>query len=92
MIYKGFGRDDGWTYYGLAESKDGEKWESLALIKSPKYDLRDAKITNTRDGHLMLNGAGMIADAKVRYYSMSWFSSDGGRTWDEGRQIGDQCY
>ncbi len=70
-------------------SADGEKWESMALIKSPTHDLRDAKITVTPDDRLMLNGAGMIADAKVRYFSMSWFSADGGRTWDEGRQIGD---
>jgi hypothetical protein len=70
-------------------SDDGETWESLALITSPKYDLRDAKLTKTPDGRLMLNGAGMIADAKVRYYSMVWFSSDDGRTWTEGKQIGD---
>jgi lysophospholipase L1-like esterase len=70
-------------------STDGEKWESVALIKSAKYDLRDAKITVTPTGGLMLNGAGMIADAKVRYYSMSWFSDDDGMTWDEGHQIGD---
>jgi hypothetical protein len=70
-------------------SDDGETWESKALITSPKYDLRDAKLTVTPDGRLMLNGAGMIADAKVRYYSMVWFSSDDGQTWTEGRQIGD---
>ena len=70
-------------------SADGEKWESIALIESPTYDLRDAKITVTPDGRLMLNGAGMIADDKVRYYSLCWFSSDGGHTWDKGRQIGD---
>ncbi len=70
-------------------STDGEKWEPLALIKSPTYDLRDAKITVTPKGHLMLNGAGMIADAKVRYYSMCWFSADGGQTWDRGHHIGD---
>ncbi len=70
-------------------SSNGQQWESLALIKSPKYDLRDAKITATPNGQLMLNGAGMIADAKVRYYSYSWFSSDDGRTWDDGHQIGD---
>jgi lysophospholipase L1-like esterase len=73
-------------------SQDGEKWESLALIKSAKYDLRDAKLTATPDGRLMLNGAGMIANAKVRYFSMSWFSEDGGRTWDDGRQIGDDGF
>lgn len=70
-------------------SADGEKWESIALITSPKYDLRDAKLTTTPDGRLMLNGAGMIADADIRYYSMVWFSSDDGHTWTEGHQIGD---
>jgi len=70
-------------------SVDGEKWESLALITSSDYDLRDAKLCVTPAGRLMLNGAGMIADAKVRYYSMSWFSSDDGATWDEGHSIGD---
>lgn len=70
-------------------SADGEKWESIALIESDTYDLRDAKITVTPDGRLMLNGAGMLGDGKVRYFSMCWFSSDDGRTWDAGRQIGD---
>ena len=70
-------------------SIDGKQWGSQALIESPKYDLRDAKITVTHDGQLMLNGAGMIANAKVRYYSHSWFSRDDGKTWDAGRQIGD---
>ncbi|MBC8289688.1 MAG: exo-alpha-sialidase [Planctomycetes bacterium] len=73
-------------------SPDGEKWESLSLVQSDKFDLRDAKITLTPKGELMLNGAGMIADADVRYYSHTWFSSDGGRTWDAGRQIGDPGY
>lgn len=70
-------------------SEDGEKWESASLVTSPTYDLRDAKISLTPQGQLMLNGAGMIADAEVRYYSMSWFSSDAGRTWDAGHSIGD---
>lgn len=70
-------------------SNDGETWESLALIQSSQYDLRDAKLTTTPDGEFMLNGAGMIADAEIRYYSMTWFSSDAGKTWDAGRQIGD---
>jgi hypothetical protein len=73
----------------VISSADGEKWESIALIESSKYDLRDAKLTATPDGRLMLNGAGMIADAKIRYYSMCWFSADDGHTWDKGRQIGD---
>lgn len=70
-------------------SPDGRLWESAALVTSSTHDLRDAKLTVTPDGRLMLNGAGMIADAAVRYQSMCWFSSDGGRTWDAGRNIGD---
>ncbi len=70
-------------------SDDGGAWESLALVESDRYDLRDAKITVAPKGDLMLNGAGMIADADVRYYSRVWFSSDDGRTWDAGRQVGD---
>jgi hypothetical protein len=73
----------------VIQSTDGEQWDSLALIESPTYDLRDAKLTVTPQGQLMLNGAGMIADAEVRYYSMCWFSPDDGKTWDKGRQIGD---
>lgn len=73
----------------IITSPDGEKWEPLALVQSDKFDLRDAKITVTPRGELMLNGAGMIADARIRYYSHVWFSNDGGQTWDAGRQIGD---
>ena len=37
----------------------------------------------------MLNGAGMRADEQIRYHSMVWFSDDKGKTWDDGRKIGD---
>lgn len=70
-------------------SPDGKRWESLSLVTHPSEDLRDAKICVTPDGRLMLNGAGMIADAQVRYHSMVWFSKDGGRTWEGGERIGD---
>jgi len=70
-------------------SKDGEDWESLALISHPTDDLRDAKLSLMPDGRFLLNGAGMQADKPIRYHSMSWISSDKGRTWDEGRRIGD---
>lgn len=76
----------------VLRSVNGKQWESVSVVRSDKYDLRDAKLSVTPDGRLMLNGAGMIADAKVRYYSMSWFSSDAGVTWDEGRQIGDDGF
>lgn len=70
-------------------SEDGKQWESLALVMHPTEDLRDAKISITPDDRMMLNGAGMIADAEVRYHSMVWFSEDLGKTWTEHKRIGD---
>lgn len=70
-------------------SGDGIQWESLALISHPTDDLRDAKLSLTADGQFLLNGAGMQADKPIRYHSMSWLSTDQGRTWDDGRRIGD---
>lgn len=70
-------------------SIDGRRWESLALVTHPSADLRDAKLTVLPDGRFMLNGAGMRANDEIRYTSMSWFSSDKGRTWSEPNVIGD---
>src|SRR5262245_48314443 len=70
-------------------SKDGEKWESAALITSPNSDLRDAKITVTPDGRLMLSGAEALHDkSRKTHQSLAWFSKDG-RTWSERHEIGD---
>lgn len=76
----------------IISSPDGENWKALSLVTHPNEDLRDAKISLTPDGNLLLNGAGMIADAKIRYHSMSWLSKDGGKSWDQGRRIGDPGY
>jgi len=70
-------------------SDDGKKWESLALVTHPVEDLRDAKISVTPDGRLMLNGAGMQAEKDIRYHSFSWFSDDDGKTWSKENRIGD---
>ena len=70
-------------------SPDGEKWESAALITSPNSDLRDAKITVTPDGWLMLCGAEALHDkSRHTHQSLAWFSKDG-RTWSEKHAIGD---
>lgn len=70
-------------------SKDGEKWESAALINSENSDLRDAKITVTPDGQLMLCGAGALHDkAKHTHQSLAWFSKDG-KKWSEAISIGE---
>lgn len=73
----------------VIESADGEKWESAALIKSPNSDLRDAKITVTPDGRLMLCGAEALHDkSRHTHQSLAWFSPDG-RTWGQRHEIGD---
>lgn len=70
-------------------SKDGEKWESAALLTSEDADLRDAKITVTPDGLLMLSGAGAMHDkAKKSHQSLAWFSKDG-RSWGKAHEVGD---
>ena len=69
-------------------SDDGEQWESVALIESPTSDLRDAKITQTPDGRLMLSGAEAINQPKThRHQSLCWFSDDG-RQWSKPVDIG----
>jgi hypothetical protein len=70
-------------------SVDGEKWESAALITSENSDLRDAKITITPDGKLMLSGAEAFHDKSVHtHQSLVWFSDDG-INWSEKQEIGD---
>lgn len=71
-------------------SPDGETWESAALIASPDSDLRDAKITVTPNGRLMLAGAEAVnAPTTHRHQSLVWFSDDG-RTWTDKHQVGDR--
>ncbi len=70
-------------------SADGDKWESAALISSPASDLRDAKITVTPGGELMLCGAEALHDkSQHTHQSLAWFSKDG-FTWSERQEIGD---
>jgi len=70
-------------------SKDSVKWESAALITSKNSDLRDAKITVTPDGQLMLTGAGALHDKSANtHQSYSWFSDDG-FSWSDAHPIGD---
>jgi hypothetical protein len=73
----------------IITSVDGTKWESAALITSPNSDLRDAKITLTPDGQLMLCGAEALHDKTTHtHQSLSWFSKDG-YSWSDKHEIGD---
>lgn len=70
-------------------SADGENWESAALVTSDNSDLRDAKITVTPNGRLMLAGAEAIEKPTGRHHqSLVWFSSDGSK-WSPKREVGD---
>jgi hypothetical protein len=70
-------------------SPDGTAWTSAALFTDPKADLRDAKITVTPRGDLMLSGAGALhPPAEFKHQTYAWFSPDGGR-WDAPVKIGE---
>lgn len=71
-------------------SSDGWKWNSAALITSADSDLRDAKITTTPDGRLMLAGAeAMNEPITHKHQSLVWFSTDGSN-WTQQHEVGDR--
>ena len=70
-------------------SRDGQSWESAALLSSTNSDLRDAKLSETPDGRLMLLAAGaMHPPSEVKHRSMVWFSKDGTR-WEGPELVAD---
>lgn len=60
-------------------SKDGRKWESVALLAKEGFDLRDPKLSVTPDGRLMLVIGGSVYEGKVLAQRIPQvaFSSDG---------------
>ena len=73
----------------IITSVKGEKWQSAALIRSGSSDLRDAKITITPGGQLMLSGAEALHDKSSHsHQSLAWFSGDG-FAWSRAYKIGD---
>lgn len=73
----------------VLQSEDAKTWTSAALITSGDGDLRDAKITVTPQGQLMLSGASALhPPSDVRHQSLVWFSDDG-ENWSESVKIGE---
>lgn len=73
----------------VLRSRDGDTWASAALVSSTEGDLRDAKITITPDGELMLSGAVALPQPSlIKHRSLAWFSRDGA-TWSKPGVIGD---
>ncbi|MFK7817638.1 MAG: sialidase family protein [Planctomycetaceae bacterium] len=70
-------------------STDGTNWTSAALIQSKTSDLRDAKLTVTPNGRLMLSGAEAVSNAAYTHQSLAWFSWDG-LHWSSPTSIGDK--
>jgi len=76
----------------VLRSSDGEKWTSAARLTSKTSDLRDAKISKTPDGRLMLIAAGSLHDPEpVRHQTYVWFSTDGSQ-WSDPQPIGEPNY
>lgn len=73
-------------------SQDAVNWQSAALIQSSDSDLRDAKITVTPSGQLMLAGAEAMHDrSKYSHQSLAWFSEDG-HQWSQQQEIGQRDF
>lgn len=73
-------------------SGDGEHWEAIAQLSSPRSDLadlRDPKLCLTPDGRLMLTAAAVCHDeVALTHQTYAWFSNDG-LTWGEPVAIGE---
>ncbi len=69
-------------------SRDGERWESAALLSEDGIDLRDPKLSVTPDNRLMLVMGGSVYEGKklVGRQPRVAFSKDG-RTWTAPRRV-----
>ena len=84
MFYKGFGSDDeGWAFYGLADSRDGERWTKLGKRISPDLEIGETpKFRNLfalyRDGSYYL----LHAMAGTDRLSLRLLRSDDAKSWE----------
>ena len=71
-------------------SPDGVAWASAAQIAGGNDDLRDAKLSVTPSGQLMLSGGSRLGTpvGGQTLETLAWFSDDGS-TWGQAQPIGD---
>ncbi len=89
VFREGTGHAEGEGKLRVLVSTDGEQWESAASLAEPGRDLRDAKISITPDGRLMLNGGSADPHNHTpagSFHSVVSFSIDG-RNWTPIRQV-----
>ncbi|MFK7737178.1 MAG: sialate O-acetylesterase [Pirellulaceae bacterium] len=79
-------------------SEDGQAWEDAVVFDDQAADLRDAKITVTPQGKLMVTGAAAFHDfdansqeKQTQHQTYAWYSEDG-RNWTERQAIGEPNY
>ncbi|MDF1787077.1 MAG: hypothetical protein P1U82_14510 [Verrucomicrobiales bacterium] len=79
----------------VISSNDGTTWESKALLESPGLDLRDAKLSITPDGQLLLNSCEYDVDhddsVNRNNQSVTYLSKDG-VTWEGPQRVADKGY
>ncbi len=76
----------------VLKSSDGKCWSSIALVRSDNDDLRDAKISISPEGQLVLAGAGALHQpAAAKHQTYIWYSKDGAN-WSKAIPIGDPNY
>jgi len=77
----------------VIRSEDGREWRSVGLIAREGGDVRDAKLSVTPQGKLMLSGAvrGVNPVEGKTHQSMVWLSTDG-QTWGQGVPVADPNY
>lgn len=86
----------------VLSSKDGERWESVALIVSPTpgRGIKDPKFALTNNDQLMITAQGIVPNPKSTdplpmfggtLLTMGWFAKDG-RTWSHSEQIGEENF
>lgn len=63
----------------VIRSRDGKSWESMALMEWEGGDVRDANLSVSPHGSLMLNGAVRFLEPRGehRHQSLTWLSPDG---------------
>ncbi len=74
----------------VIRSKDGQDWTSVGLLDyGPNQDVRDAKLSVTPDGRIMLLAAVAPHAHKSQRQSLVWFSEDG-RKWSKPHEVGEK--
>ena len=76
-------------------SDDGKSWSSAALLQTDGVDLRDAKLSVTPGGELLLNSCEYRVDndrEDIRNNTSVVYRSKNGNDWSKTKQIADKGY